>query len=720
MKTDLRRFLAAFAPGLGLAVWLAAGVLLIGASLPAEVRTGLAGLLSPLAETHGALVGAWILAGILAGAITAWRLYESHVTAPRRLADAIRVLAGDPHAPQAVPEGSLATRSVAEAVNILAAARRTLVLDMEAQIAEASKAVARQRDQLAALMAELDQAILVLNPEGRILLYNERARALVRRLFGASGGGGGAERIGLGRSIHGVIEPALMAHAREMVEARRAAREAGTAAASFVTTTPAGHLLEARLAAVRPADRGPAPLTGFVLLLNDITDAHETEARRDRALRTLTEGARAAVASLQAALDLLDLPDLTPEDRARFEGILRDEVAGLADRLTALATDDPGAEAPGWPLQDMLAADLAAAAARKIASDTGARVTVEAGPAPLWLKVDSFALLTALSALATRLSDDGPPPTLSLRAEPARDRAHLDLVWETAAVPAGRLAGWQSGPVCGGPACPLSVRDVAERHGGEVWLEHDRLTGQSFIRFLLPTAAGAPEDQLSPEESRPEYYDFDLLAAGADSHDADGRALSELTYTVFDTETTGLDPAGGDEIIQIGAVRIVNGRLLTAEHYDQLVNPGRTIPEAGIAIHGIRPEMVRGQPEIVSVLPAFRAFVADTVLVGHNVAFDLRFLKLKEEKTGIHFDMAVLDTLLLATIIWPNERNHGLEALATRFGLTISGRHSGLGDAQVTAEIFLKLVPLLRERGIRTLGEARAAAQESYYARLKY
>lgn len=716
MKADLRRLLAVFAPGFGLALWLAAGLLLIGATLPGEVRAGLVTLLSPLAETHGALVGVWVLAGVALGAVTAWRLYESHVAAPARLADAIRVLAGDPHAPPAVPEGSLATRSVAAAVNVLARARLDLVLDMEDQVAEASKAVARQRDQLAALMAELDQAVLVLNPDGRILLYNERARSLVRRLFGASAGTGGAERIGLGRSIHGVIDPALMAHAREMM-----ARRSGDGAAGFVTTTPAGHLLEARIAPVRPVEKGGAPHSGFVLLLDDITDAHDTESRRDRTLRSLSEAVRAAVASLQAALDLLDLPDLAPEERLRFETIVRDEVTGLGRRLTGLGPDSADDSLPRWPLQDMRARDLAEAAQRRIATETGLVTAPPDGDGDLWLRVDSFALLNALAFLATRLAAAGDAPSLALAVEPAGgSRVHLDLVWTTGSIATDRLGGWQTDLVCGGPACPVSVREVAERHGGEVWLEQDRLTGHSFIRFLLPMATGTREASPALGESRPEYYDFDLFAAGADSHDADDRALSELVYTVFDTETTGLDPAGGDEIIQIGAVRIVNGRLLSGEHFDQLVDPKRPLPEAGIAIHGIRPEMVRGQPPIGTVLPAFRSFVADTVLVGHNVAFDLRFLKLKEQATGVSFDMAVLDTLLLATIIWPNERSHGLEALANRFGLTVRGRHTGLGDAQVTAEIFLKLIPLLKERGIRTLGEARAAAQDSYYARLKY
>ena len=166
--------------------------------------------------------------------------------------------------------------------------------------------------------------------------------------------------------------------------------------------------------------------------------------------------------------------------------------------------------------------------------------------------------------------------------------------------------------------------------------------------------------------------------------------------------------------------RIVNGNLLRDECFDQLVDPQRSIPEASIPIHGIRPEMVRGRPTIAEVLPGFHAFASDTVLVGHNVAFDMRFLKLKEGASGVRFDQPVLDTLLRSSVVHPNEPSHDLEAIAARLGVAVSGRHTAVGDALVTAEVFLRLLPFLRQQGILTLGQAREAAQKSYYSRLRY
>jgi DNA polymerase-3 subunit epsilon len=108
------------------------------------------------------------------------------------------------------------------------------------------------------------------------------------------------------------------------------------------------------------------------------------------------------------------------------------------------------------------------------------------------------------------------------------------------------------------------------------------------------------------------------------------------------------------------------------------------------------------------------------VLVAHNAAFDMRFLQLQEDSTGLRFDQPVLDTLLLSAVVHPNQQSHRLEAIAERFGVTVIGRHTALGDALVTAEVLQKLIPLLAERGIHTLAQARAEAQKTWYARLKY
>jgi len=343
----------------------------------------------------------------------------------------------------------------------------------------------------------------------------------------------------------------------------------------------------------------------------------------------------------------------------------------------------------------------------------------------LWLKLDSFALLQALAYLADRLRDEQEVRDVHLRLVAVDEgHAHLDLGWYGRAMSTETVMAWEMDPIrVGADSDPLTVRDVVERHGGEFWFQRERARQFAFFRFLLPLAGEKAELEAATfvhSESRPEFYDFDLFRVTETTRALDERRLVDLTFTVFDTETTGLDPTAGDEIIQIGAVRVVNGKLLRAESFEQLVDPKRSIPQASIPIHGIQPEMVLGQPTIQTVLPAFHAYAHDTVLVAHNAAFDMRFLQLKEQATGVRFDQPVLDTLLLSAAVHPNQASHKLEAIAERLDIPVIGRHTALGDAIVTAEVLLRLIPLLADKGIHTLGEAREAAQKTYFARLRY
>lgn len=236
------------------------------------------------------------------------------------------------------------------------------------------------------------------------------------------------------------------------------------------------------------------------------------------------------------------------------------------------------------------------------------------------------------------------------------------------------------------------------------------------LEDLSPQAAPGLPKFYGP---RPVYYEFDLFNQQS-SQELGSRLLRKLTYVVFDTETTGLNPAEGDEILQLGAVRIVNGRVRADEKFDQLVDPKRPIPAASMVVHGITPEMVLGQPTIEQVLPCFHAFAEGAVLVAHNAAFDMRCLQLKAPNCGVRFDQPVLDTLLLSSIIHPHHETHSLDSIAARLDFSIGARHSAYGDALATAEILLRLLPLLEAQGIMTLEDALRESAKSRYAKLAY
>lgn len=734
MRIDRRLLAAALAPGAALLAWILLGCAAFWFTLTPEQRQA-SRVLGPILETRGIVVVLWWLLGAWLAGSVARRLYEAHVAMPARLAERAEALVADPGTPLLGTQRGATAQRLAGAVDALATQRRALGEDIARHVAEASQRVEQERNRLAALMAELTQSVVVCNRDGRILLYNDSARALFRAMSPQPQAIGGAQAIGLGRSIYTLFDRALVAHALDTLEQRIVRAVAGTPgpSAQFVTTGASGRLVQVQMAPVRAPQTGhetagsragAAGLTGFVLMLDDISERFDEQSTRDRQLMSLVEGSRASLASMRAALDMLEYPDLEPALRERFQQVIHDEVAKMSDRLDAAARSGSGDLAPHWPLQDMLGTDLASAAARRIEAGFGIPVDTSDIDPSLWLKVDSYSLVQALVYLAGCLVDQFGLRVLQLRLARADARAHLDLVWSGHPASTETLMGWQIDPMqMGNHRLSLSVRDVIERHGGEVWIERERARHQTFFRFLVPVA---PDPQTVPEpaptldEGRPEFYDFDLFRATDSGRALEDRPLAELTYTVFDTETTGLDPSGGDRIIQIGAVRIVNGRLLRGERFDQLVDPQRPISAASIPIHGISQEMVRGQPAIEQVLPVFHAFARDTVLVGHNAAFDMRFLELAEASAGTHFDQPVLDTLLLAEAVHPHQSSHRLEAIAERLGVQVAGRHTAIGDAVVTAEVFLRLLGLLRQRGIVTLGQALEASRKSYYARVSY
>lgn len=254
------------------------------------------------------------------------------------------------------------------------------------------------------------------------------------------------------------------------------------------------------------------------------------------------------------------------------------------------------------------------------------------------------------------------------------------------------------------------------------------------LRLLVTDLLATPEDSdsayvLSLERAdtvphvpatapRQVAYDFKLLSKSR-SAEFNECPIDELTYVVFDTETTGLLPGSGDEIVQLAAVRIVNGRRIDTEVLDTLVNPGRPIPSSSTQIHGITDTMVADAPGIETVARRLYRFAQGAVLVAHNADFDLAFLRRDEVHIGVRFDHPVLDTVLLSAIVYGESANHSLDALTARLDIPLPEalRHTAIGDATATAEALLKLIPALKARGLLTFGDV--VAETRRHGRLK-
>jgi len=687
-------------------------------------------------EERVAMLCVLVLVGCALGCWALIRLHALYVSAPLRMAE--ELLATVAYGRLRLPdEGASELRALGRAANQLLAVRDALEADVAERVREARASLEEERSRLAALMADLSQSVVVCNLDGRVLLYNQRAK---QELSGSADG----STLGLGRSIYTVFDRALVEHAIERLQ--QASRELTVGAESrkllgsvqFVTATPSGRLLRAQLSPVlgsegkqHAAQISGLAITGFVLLLDDVTTSNERQGRRDALIQSLIEGGRGPLGSIRAAAEMLsDFSDMPPRQRDRFLTVIRDEARALSRHLEQAAEAFSSDLRERWLLEEVLGSELLDVAARRIAEKRpnerrALAVKTEDVDDGLWLRVDSFGLLRALRYLALRLLDEYQVREVRLSLTREGHLAQLDLSWLGTFMNNETAMSWLQDPMAiGDESSPLSVVDVIERCSGEIWFQRVRVSHRAMFRTMLP-AAEAPQDLprvivTADESERPEFYDFDIFRWSAASHELDDRPLAELSYTVFDTETTGLQPSAGDEIIQIGATRIVNRRLLRHECFDQLIDPRRRLSPQSIEVHGITQDLLTGQPTIETVLPQFRAFCADTILVGHNAAFDMRFLQLKEKQTGVRFDQPVLDTLLLAAVLHPNQKTHKLEAIAERLGVSVFGRHTALGDAMVTGEVFLKMLPLLAEMGIKTLRQAREASEKTYHARLKY
>ncbi len=695
-------------------------ILIWASAQPAEQT-----LLVQLIVPHLSLGALMTVFGFILGLLVIRYLFREYVQGLLKMAENLRLMLSANRNFRVTPEGPPEVRLLALATNDLAQQRDGLMDDVDAQIAAAKASVEEEKNRLAALMSELAQAVVVCNLDGRILLYNSRARLQFRALAQGSTRGVGGALIGLGRSIFSILERNQIDHALGVVR-QRLHKGAAAAIANFITAARGGQLLRVQLVPVLSTEEQPQEreMTGYVLTVENITRSLEQESRRDQVLQSLTDGSRGSLANIRVAVgNLMDYPDMEAEIRERFVGIISDEVLRMSQRLDQTMSEFADSLKTRWPLEDVLGIDIIAAAQRRIEEQLKLPSKTEEIDAALWLRAESFSLVFSICFLASRLIDHYQIKELRFRLLAFGKLAYLDLIWAGQVMSSESFYTWETDAMqVGQENSPLSLRDVVDRHGGEIWYEREKAAHRAFFRFVLPVAAPedlAPGEMLDDIATRPEYYDFDLFHFRDRSVDLD-RPLADLTYTVFDTETTGLEPAAGDEIIQIGAVRIVNGRLLRNENFDQLVDPERFLRPEGTRIHGLTDDMVRGQPRIDVVLPAFHDFCSDTVLVAHNAAFDMRFLQLKEEATGVIFSQPVLDTLLLSGVLHPNQESHQLDSIAARLGITIAGRHSGLGDACATGEVFLKMLPLLAQMGIVTLRQALEASEKTYFARVKY
>ncbi len=220
-------------------------------------------------------------------------------------------------------------------------------------------------------------------------------------------------------------------------------------------------------------------------------------------------------------------------------------------------------------------------------------------------------------------------------------------------------------------------------------------------------------------DGNPDKQDFFKVIYGMEAYLVDdlkeivtgdkGQDLDSV-FVVFDIETTGFSPIH-NRIIEIGAVKIENGEM--TGKFSTFVNPDVPIPFEIEKLTGINDEMVIGAPMIEQVLPQFMEFCQGAVLVAHNANFDMGFIMENAARLGLPRDFTYVDTVGIARLLLPHQAKHTLDAVAKTLGISLENHHRAVDDAQATAEIFVKFIPMLKKEGADCLKEINAMGASS-------
>lgn len=549
-----------------------------------------------------------------------------------------------------------------------------------------------QKSHLERVIQGLEEGVMVCDAAARILLYNPAAHRLLHQ----------HPALGLGRSLFDLLPRTPLEHTlarlRHNPEASRS---------MICALNDSERLLSCRIGLLRDEAANQSAGSnerGFVVAFDDVTARQHALHQRDRLFTSTLQGLRNPLANLRAAAETLSsFEDMTADERHAFIAVINSESLRLSEQLSTLAANETALVGQEWQQAHIYSADLIHLLHRQL---QGAQLQLTMTGVPQWLHTDSHAVVALFEQLAHTIAARRQLQQFDMEALPGSRGVYLDLAWKGAPLTQTELEDCQNQALPELVGHP-QVGELARQLGGELWSQpHPRIDGLAVLRLPLPASPEREQPPALQLPTRPMIYDFDLFEPRPQHESLLDTPLRKLDYVVFDTETTGLEPGMGDEVVSIAAVRIVNQRILPDEQFDQLINPGRAIPRESIQYHGITDEQVRDAPSIVEVLPRFKTFAKDAVLVAHNAWFDMAFIRRREAQSGAYFTNPILDTLMLSVCLHGRDVDQSLDAITQRLGIEILGRHSALGDSLATARLLLAQIDLLEARGIITLRDA--------------
>ncbi|MCP4022034.1 MAG: PAS domain-containing protein [Desulfobacteraceae bacterium] len=610
--------------------------------------------------------------------------------------------------------GNMDIKNLSSVINDFADIFEDLDKNITEQILVARKETEKERNLMAAIMAELPQGVIICNTSGRILLFN----SLAKRIFTQETHSKRAEYfIGLGRSIFHLIDKDLIVHAIKEIE-ERLQNDKISVASYFITPIYTGRLVSVETIPVLDQEK---QMTGFILTFQDVSDDIDRYENIEQTLFSFNKNLDDTIAHSKIFVE--DLIEQTRNERemaSLYKNTLSKELTCLEDKSIQLSKFILDTTLNKQPLSKLPLNYFLSSIQKRVKEENGIQINLLNDNNNRRILADTYSFTVAFIFLIVNLSELTSKTTFTLEITSSNGEILFDIKWAENPTSQIQIENMLTKKIRALPSFGYVLKQ--NRADFKIIADDNQTCSQVRITSKAESKSLVTKKKRPAviAASRPEFYDFDLFGIKDENLDLMDVNLKKITYTVFDTETTGLNPVGGDEIISIGAVRIVNSRIVYQDIFEELVDPKRDIPMESYKIHGLSYEMLKGKPDIENILPIFKNYTYDTVLMGHNIAFDMKMLKVKEKTTDVKFSNPVLDTLLLSACLHPVHEQHDMENIAKRLGVNIIGRHTALGDAIATAEIYLKLLPILNSNGIFTLKDAIAASQKTYYARLKY
>jgi CBS domain-containing protein len=456
----------------------------------------------------------------------------------RKLAKEINAIASDNPSHRLNSEGMGDFVSLIGAVNLLADRHEKLKEILSRKIQPDKAKIEEEISILSTIISLFPEGVLVCNAEGQIILLNNRAKKILA-LHNNKHIGTGTESVSfseLGHSISTLIDKNLIEHALDEIN-EKIKRGALHSVSSFVIKGPESQILRAD---VRPIINLLGQFTGFILILNDITEERKATSRADALLQSLTKSARSPLASIRAAIEaMLEYPEMDPVHLQQFKEIIHKESLTVSDILNRISSEYSSLIKNQRSLVPITGENLIETIRRRAKERLGILVNIEKPLVEIRTRVDSYSMIIGILFLLNQCKNESGNWEFNCSLQLDKKYLNIDFSWQGQSVSANTLRNWQKQLiVIAEEKSPLTLNEVLERHQAAMWsYASSHAPNRSGVRLFLPADDGYASEDVKPSsnnhESHSALYNFELLCQPGQNPELDDRLLTELTYTVL-------------------------------------------------------------------------------------------------------------------------------------------------------------------------------------------